>query len=212
MDKPMSHAAYLYKNGLELKIWQEHNIPKSNLTYKKYQAEQLEDLTSIGVAFGTTPRIVGNHFSKSVTLPVSCFEFKGVSQATHVFIRDNYYNIKCCVSSDVFIDIPMEFAHEEVDEVWLQNEIKRYINYTGKPTPIGDEWYRDWSSDELIREDGRIFRAGSVDSVYCEGIDRLGLPDEVFRLYRPGFLMFSISLVEYDQVRHLFGRVKEANK
>jgi len=114
--------------------------------------------------------------------------------SAYAFVRDNFYDVKCCVMSEIPIEIPMGFAHREVDEEWIEKEIESYTGYKKRPRPEGDEWYKGWSSGEIIRLDGRIYRASTVHHVYCEGIGELGLPEEVFRVYRPGMKRFSVSL------------------
>lgn len=207
----MGLAEKIFSEGIDPDVWEANNKPDSNLICGGGQLEQINNIKAVGALSQLEPKIVGEHYSSSVKLPVSCFLLEAYNEVgAYVFVRDNFYDIKCCVMSEVPVDIPMNVVHCEVDEKWLKDQISRYMNYTGKPKPKDDSWYIDWSEGEIIRERGRIYRATGVRSVFCEGIDRLGLSDEIFRVYRPGSAVFSASISSYPDLAYVIQCIRRS--
>lgn len=203
----MTDLDALYAGGLDLARWGTANTPDQELIYAVGQAIQLKQLNAVATLLPnysgvvSHPKVVGVHTSKSVSLPVTCFRFCPYNQVlAHVLIRDNFYDIKVVVVSDAPIHIPYSLIYEEWGPERYATEVKRYVDYTEElPPPEGyDEWYaRSWSGGTLLRKDGRIYRAGSHQAVYCEGIDDLGLPAETFQPYQDGLQTFVCEVSSY---------------
>jgi hypothetical protein len=207
MTEATDKAAKIYDGGEEPATWSFYTVEDSY--HQKVQENQIKEVESIGEHLKTKPRIVNYHTSKSIKLPVSCFKIKLYdNKKAIIFIRDNFHDIKCSVISDLSVHIPMNRVHKQVTEDWLEDEIRRYRNYTGNPEPTNDEWYsKDWSSGEIIRDDNQIFIASSTHSLYCEGINELGLNPKVFRPYQSGLLMFTIVFSTYKDIAYLLNQI-----
>lgn len=205
----------LYANGVELAEWGKANVPDKNLIYRNGVADQLRKLGGMAVLVcdqdDPQPRIVGQHYSKSVKLPVTCFKFTPYNQvAAYCFVRDNFHDIKIVVVSDSPIHIPYHVMYQEWSPERYAAEVERYVGYTKneRPPEGSDEWFsKDWSHDTILRKDGRIYRTGAHHRVYCEGIDDLGLPDETFKVYEDGMKAFVIETGSYANVALILGLV-----
>lgn len=222
----------MYNTGLSLKSWSHINVPDEDLIYKGGLSKQcrkadavaalLYDNQSSGlkqfevIYLPVEARVVGSHTSKSVKLPVTCFKLNYFNQViAYVFLRDNFHDIKVSVISDSPMTIPYELAHYEYSEERFQKEKERYLSYHPTETGIklmaegSDDWFNEsWSSDTILRKNGRIYRAGTVASCYCEGIERLGLPPEVFQVYQDDMKMFTCSVSSYAKVAMLLEHVQ----
>lgn len=193
--------------------WEEVNIPKQNLHWKEGQSEQIKELLKIGSKFNILPTVVGDHCSKSVSLPVSCFSIETSKGNVKLFIRDNFYDIKCSIISEFKIkNFSLAFFYPEISQNELEKEIERYCEYYGKEKPIDDSWYEDWSSSSILREKNRIFIAKSVNSCYCEGINNLGFSKNVFTHYKEGTTEFTVSFLSYSSIEHLIEALIQIGK
>lgn len=208
----------IYQGGLSTSIWADLHTPKPNLLAKEGQPYQITKILAVAQLLGmeNEPRIVECHHSKSVPLPVTCFKFGPYDQVfTYCFVRDNFHDIKLCVVSDGPVHIPYSLIHEEWSQERYDREKEKYQGYPSdeilEPERVAkrkallasgtDEWYStDWSNGVIIRHNDRIYRAEQPLDVYCEGIDKLELPKEVFRAYERGMKMFGCSLSTYGRL------------
>jgi len=207
----MLHLDAIYASGSDLEAWGNANVPNENLIYRSGVASQLRKIGGVAAILPNysqdachPPRVVGQHRSKSVGLPVTCFKFAPYGQVSaYCFIRDNFYNTKVVVVSDSPIHIPYHVMYQEWSPEQYAAEVERYVGYTKNERPAegSDEWYsKNWSSGTLLRKDGRIYRAGSHQEVYCEGIDDLGLPAGTFKPYEDGMKAFVCEVGSYATV------------
>jgi len=217
----MDDIEQIFRNGTYLDRWLRLNTPDPNLIYKSGQARQLTRMGSVVTLFNqehVSLKIVGQHYSKSVPLPVSCIKFHPYDQVyTYCFIRDNFYDIKLCVVSDGPVKIPFNLIYGEWSEERLEKERQRYIKYRSHDEDeselrlrayANDNWYHeDWSSSKIIRKDGRIYVGSKPLACYCEGINRLGLPEEAFEMYDTDKSVFGVSLHSYGQLAHVLDYV-----
>jgi len=208
----------LYCLGLDLDAWGRANQPSNSLIYRNGVSSQLRQIGGLAAILPTfsrdevhPPKVVGSHISKSVKLPVSCFRFTPSDQRSSlVFIRDNFHDIKVVVCGDSPIQIPYHLIYPEWSSSRYLDEVERYIGYTksARPPEGSDEWYQmNWSNGCILRKDGRIYRAGMTNEVYCEGIRDLGLPREVFKPYQDGMKAFCIEAGSYATVAQILEHV-----
>ena len=218
MINGMQELNAIYANGINLKTWGNTNAPDEDLIYRSGVENQILKIGGVAAILPNysqdevyPPRIVGTQTSKSVGLPVSCFRFTPYNQVSaYCFIRDNFYNIKVVVISDSPIHIPYHVMYSELSPEKYADEVERYVGYTKKERPSdgSDEWYsKNWASGTIIRKDGRIYRAGSHQSVYCEGIDMRGLPEETFKVYEDGMMSFVCEVGSYATVAKILEHV-----
>jgi len=210
----------LYLEGTELDDWAVNNDPDPALYYKTAMEAQIQKLEAISVILpdfanaGVPPRVVGHHISKSVKLPVTCFMFSLEGFEAFAFIRDNFHDIKVVVVSDVPVHIPYSVVHIEWTQEHYDSELKSFSEYLSDET-LGpedarkrkdliasgtDDWYKQWSSGTILRKEGHIYRAGSHQSHYCEGIRELGLEESVFKPYEAGDKAFVCEVYSYSTV------------
>jgi hypothetical protein len=212
----MDDMEQIFRSGTSPDRWLRLNTPDPDLIYKSRQARQLTQIGSVVTIFHpdhVSMKVVGQHTSKSVSLPVSCIKFQPYDQVyTYCFIRDNFYDIKLCVVSDGPVKIPFNLIYGEWSEEKLEEERQRYIAYRGHEDEseikfkayVNDNWYHeDWSGGKIIRKDGRIYVGSKSLACYCEGINRLGLPDEAFEMYDTDKKIFGVSLSDYGQLAHV---------
>lgn len=201
----------LYDDGFDLSAWGRTNTPGEDLIWRKGVDQQIQKIEGVAAVLPGTndpPRVVGSHTSKSVKLPVTCFRFNLYNQVeAYAFVRDNFHNIKVVVISDSPIHMPYELVHAEWSQERYDEEVKSFREYTGGEVSDTDDWYREWSSGSILRKDGRIYRAGSHQKVYCEGIDDLGLPDDVFKPYEEGSQGFVCEIGSYATVAMILEHV-----
>jgi len=222
LDAKLRHV---YDNGLDLASWGEANAPDERLIYRNGVDSQLRKIAAVATllhdfgAYDLPPLVVGSHTSKSVKLPVTCFRFAPYEQVeAYVFVRDNFHNIKAVVVSDSPIHMPYHVVHMEWSPERYEEELKRYSKYHENDTPeeaqkrrvlmATDDWFKDWSSGVLLRKDGRIYRTGSYQSVYCEGIDTpLMAENAVFKPYEDGDKSFVCEVDSYTIVARILEHV-----
>jgi phenylalanine-4-hydroxylase len=200
----------LYDNGLDLAHWYKENIPDEQLLYRNGLTQQIHKIAAVGSILpdDVYARVVGDHTSKSVKLPVSCFRFR--PPEAYAFIRDNFHDIKVVVVSDAPIHMPYHVVHTEWSPERYEEEIKRYGRYHENDTAeeaqqrralmATDDWYKDWSSGVILRKNGHIYRAGSYQDVYCEGVNKLGLHRDTFKPYEDGDQGFVCEVGSYVTV------------
>lgn len=199
----------LYASGSTLDAWGSANVPDEALIYKGGVSSQLRKIRAVAdIAPQSSetyhpPMIVGHHHSKSVKLPVTCFRFTPYGQVSaYAFVRDNFHDIKVVVVSDSPITIPYPAVYQEWDQERYEHEVERYVGYTKeRPAEGSDEWYsKGWSHGTILRRAGRIYLAGAHQSVYCEGINQLGLPEDTFKPYEYGMQSFVCEVGSYATV------------
>lgn len=207
----MTDLEAIYTAGEDLGVWDKANTPEEGLIYRDGMSEQIGKMAAVATLLPNysqdevcPPKVVGAHLSKSVGLPVACFKFAPYGQVSaYVFVRDNFHDLKVVVVSDSPIFIPYHVMYREWSQEKYDAEVERYVNYKGdeRPPEGSDDWYSaNWSSGTILRKDGRIYRAGSHQEVYCEGINKLGLPAETFKPYEDGMQSFVCEVGSYATV------------
>jgi len=205
----------LYNTSPLASNWIKENEPDPNLIYNSGVGHQVKQGIALSnlVRFDLDePRVAATHRSKSCILPVLMFKVWHYDNGgAFCFIRDNFHDVKLSVVSEFPIDINYNYIHHEMSQEEYDAEKKRCIDYDNKGTPrltedekSGDGWINGWSGNKIIRKDNKIWKAYNVNEVYCEGINRLNLPNEVFRPYEEGYDMFTIAAGSFAHVAYLF--------
>ena len=198
-------VADVYSNGLDIATWENENLPDENLIHKSGPHNQCERIKALAVLLGGSPKIVESHRSKSVKLPVACFKFTIYNEASaYAFIRDNFYDVRVSIVSELPLHIPYRLVHQEVSNEEYEAERDRCKGYSimkGKSPEdnlktalslLTDEWMEHWSHRRVLRKDNKIWFCNGCHEVYHEGINKLPLPSDTFRVYESGFKNFSI--------------------
>ena len=155
------------------------------------------------------PRIAQYHTSKSNRLPVAAFKVHHYDNGgAYVFVRDNYHDIKLSVLSEFPIHLDYDFVHQKMTQEEYDAEKLRCINYSGdrmsEEEKQGDNWIKGWSGNTILRKDNKIWKAYTVNSCYCEGINGIEeLPNNIFSVYQDGMQNFTIALGSWSQVAYL---------
>lgn len=166
------------------------------------------------------PRVASEHTSKSISLPVPEF----VIPCGVVYVRDNFHDIKMTVVADIDIeleydDIYTPYSKEQYEKdkkssLWFgarDNAKEAHKKYKeNKADYDSDDWYhKHWSSSPLVREGDKIWRVGGIARVYCEGIDKLLLPDEAFLPYKKLYnsRTFTLETYNYDGLKERLARI-----
>ncbi len=194
--------------------WEKQNQPDSNLIYKSGLSSQAKSGLAICdlVRFDCPePRVAETHSSKSVGLPVQMFKlFHYNNGGAFVFIRDNFYNIKMSIVSEFPITLDYDLVHRSMTQEQYDAEKKRCIDYDNRGTPElteedkqGDNWVYGWNRNTILRKDNRIWMAECVNSCYCEGINKLKLPNNVFSIYEGGKTEFTLEVYSWSKVAYM---------
>ena len=200
----------IFLSGIELEEWLRLNPPNTDLIYSNGPIDQIAKLNAVKTIIpDCAVRVVEMHRSKSVPLPVFCIKIHAHNADVYCFVRDNFYDIKLCVIADGPVDLPETIIFTELSEDEFVDEQMRYITYGPKEerasreaaVALNDDWHHaNWSNSRIIRKDNRIYRAELPLSCYCEGINKLDLPEKVFEVYQAGASMFGLSLGSYGQL------------
>ncbi len=194
--------------------WEGNNKPDDNLIHKVGLSGQAKAGLAISelVSFDMPePKVARKHSSKSVGLPVQMFKiFHYNNGGAFVFVRDNFHDIKMCVVSEFPINLDYNLVHTAWTQEEYDAEKKRCIDYDDRGTPRmnkeerkGDFWIKGWNRGTILRKDNRIWKAGCVSSCYCEGINRLNLPSDVFEIYEDNKTMFTLEVYTWSKVAYL---------
>lgn len=200
----LSRVNKKYKESKDIITWAKHNQPDEDLYYKsgvEDQVKKLEALRNILYKNIELPKVISYHTSKSVSLPVSAFK---ISEEIFAIVRDNFYDIKLSIISKNPININYSLMHKLMSEKEYVEEREKCRNYKGDSKDnvkyINDDWMRNWSSNSIIRDDDCIYKAFTVHRVYCEGINKLELSNDLFSVYEKGKQMFTCSMDSYVRV------------
>lgn len=199
--------------------WLKENAPSQDLIYKSGAERQVKASLSISnlVRFDLPePRVASYHTSKSVKLPVLAFKIWHYENGgAFCFIRDNFHDVKLSVVSEFPINMHYSYMHHEMTQEEYDAEKKRCIDYNSRPPitiseeeKIDDNWMLKWSHNKIIRKDNKIWKAYGVQEVYCEGINKLKLPREVFRPYETGYTMFTICAASFAHIAYLLEHIE----
>lgn len=195
--------------------WVKSNQPNSELYYKSGVGRQakcglaMQDLVGFEMP---EPKVAETHTSKSVGLPVQCFKVHHYTNGgAYVFVRDNFHDIKVSVVSKYPIILNYDVVHRFMTQEEYDAEKLRFLNYSGsrmsEEEKQGDNWIKNWSHNTILRKDDKIWKAYCVYDVYCEGINRIGLPNEVFTVYEEDKSMFTIAMGLWTQVASLMDMI-----
>jgi hypothetical protein len=198
--------------------WVKENVPDSNLIYKSGVGNQIKTglaMTDLVRFELPEPRVASTHNSKSCKLPVLAYKVWHYENGGAIcFVRDNFYNIKLSVISEFPISMHYALMHHEMSQEEYNAERQRCIDYDSKGSPrltiaevTTDLWMKGWSGNKIIRKDNKIWKAYNVNSCYCEGINRLDLPPEVFEPYEDNKSMFTIELASHAHVGYLLEHI-----
>lgn len=194
--KKLNHS---YKHGKEITQWAKQHIPLDDrFIYRNVLLSKTDVIVNLSKILQYPCRVVTTHTSKSIILPVSCFQIAPFF--AYVFLRDNLYNIKLTVVADFPIYIPYNIVHVEWSEERYKEELKRYSKYNAGKNNITSgslDWYKDWAAGSLLRYEGKLYRACSASKCYFEGINRLPLDDETFHIYEHGRKTFVCEVPSY---------------
>lgn len=217
MEQALLKAKKIYDNGKPINEWIENNLPKEygrNSVLNQVERIKAVELLGYPVGMDYEPKIVGQHKSKSIPLPVFCLKYGILSSKNerenpndtdiefYVFVRDNFYDVKLVVVSDCEMDLPYDLIHSHLTEKEYEEEKQSAIGRKDENNEMvkmiranDDNWIKRWSgrSASILRKDGQIYKtSGYIAKVYCEGIENLNLPDHVFEPYQNGKKQFTI--------------------
>ncbi len=195
--------------------WEKKNQPDENLIYKNGLSVQAKQgLAIINLVNFVMPesKVASTHSSKSVGLPVQMFKiFHYENGGAFVFVRDNFYDIKMSVVSEFPISLDYNFVHRLMSQEEYDIEKNKCIGYSGdrmtEAEKLDDNWIKGWSGCSILRKDNKIWKAQSVSSCYCEGIEKLDLPLEVFKAYEDGKTMFTLSIGTWTKVSYIMDQI-----
>jgi hypothetical protein len=200
-------------NRQTIKQWMAKNIPDDGLVCKGGQGRQIYAIEEVVKIINLRDpiirvSIVGEHFSKSVPLPVFLLE----TDKIRFFVRDNFYDIKCSINSEYECKLPLQQIHRIVSTIDFEKEIVRCADSRQVPVDTlrnNDNWYHDWSGNKIVRKDGLVYFASSVNACYCEGIDKLeGLSKLTFNIYEHDYQRdFTLSLNSYFKLGAIIERI-----
>ena len=193
----------LWESGTEVQSWGDGTNPNEDLIYRSGHTYQVKSIQAIAHLSGTEVRVVGEHTSKSVGLPVAMFRLEYSDELAYVFMRDNFYDIKLVVQSSAPVDsIPYQLIFWEMGQEGYDKEKKRARGYMGDGKAkmyTTDEWFSSWCNDNILRAEDTIFRVPGTDSVYCEGINTLAVPLN-YQRYEHGRSEFALGAIINSQV------------
>lgn len=201
--------------------WVKENIPDEDLIYKSGVSRQIKAGIAVVnlVRFDLPePRVASFHISKSCKLPVLVFKVWHYNNGgAFCFVRDNFHDIKLSVVSEFPINIHYSYMHHEMSKEEYDVERQRCIDYYNKGSnprltveeTSTDLWMKGWSGNRIIRKDNKIWKAYSVSSVYCEGINKLRLPEDVFEPYEESRSMFTIAAASFAHVAYLLEHIHD---
>ena len=185
----------MWEEGTRPTVWGGATKPDDDLLWGDGHSGQIRDLISMEQLLGMPVRVVGTHRSKSVELPVAMFQLNKGS--VHFFVRDNFYDLKLVVVSEVPIEMDPGQAHYRMTQEEYDAEKKRCFDYREHTNDDSsgrefdnDDWFDTWSSGSIMRHNGNIYRCASVASCYYEGISRIA-PESAFQVYKPGVKQFA---------------------
>lgn len=215
----------LYNKSSDAIEWAAENEPDPDLYYKGGVQSQSRRFTALGTicSIANPPHVVSYHTSKSVRLPVAMFnlDFYRNCHAV-VLVRDNFYDIKVAVISHVPIKIPYEIIHRRVTQEWYNNEKQKALSWGSEKDEEElknfetDEWYtKNWSGGYILRRNDEIWIAGGVQSVYCEGINKVldsyvtpEYEESIYKPYVDNLTKFTISLGSYSTAAMVFDYIQ----
>jgi hypothetical protein len=204
----MDVMTQLWGRGADPQAWAKGTTPDENLIWKAEHPSQVKDLLAIGHLLDLPVKVVGEHRSKSVRLPIGMFEAGIYTEEKVYFLtRNNFYNLKLVVVSSCPINIDYDVVYTHMTQEQYDKEKRRCYEYCGPKPDRGlpahkgfreedyetDAWYDDWTSDTLLRVDGKIYRCGTTSAVYYEGINAVA-PCQVWQRYEHGRTEFAIEI------------------
>jgi hypothetical protein len=191
----------LWDQGRAPAEWAGNTEPNEKLIWRPGHPHQVNDLFAIGHLLDLEVRVIGQHWSKSVGLPVGMFRALVWGEETVYFItRDNFHDLKLVVSSSCPIHIPYDVVHRHTTADKLAAEKQRSYDYCKTHSDFDpakyetDAWFDNWSHDTLLRMGGEIYRCGTTHPVYYEGMDGAGVPRSVFQRYEHGRRDFAVQV------------------
>ncbi len=198
---PIDQFQKMWEHGEDVHQWGGANTPSETLLWKNGFPRQLKDMLAIGHLLELPALIVGTHTSKSVSLPVTMFRANILGEEVVYFVvRDNFHDLKLVVGSSMPVIMPYSTVHKLLTEEELDAEKKRSYEYCKTSRDFDpakyetDEWFRSWSSSTLLRHDGKIYRCGTTNSVYYEGMSNAGVPSEAFQRYEDNRPLFAVEV------------------
>ena len=206
-----NQALDVYNTGQNSHDWWSENQPDENLIYKNginFQLSKFSSIVDIVKFELLAPKICSSHTSKSVKLPVACFNlnYYRLTKAV-IFIRDNFHDIKLSVIANCDIKLPYNEVHNEITSEEYEKTKQKSREYRGcsysEEEYANDSWYKKYSGNTILRKDNKRYIAYTVSKVYCEGINKLNLPNKVFRPYITDSCMFSICLASYAKLAYI---------
>lgn len=171
-----------YEAAPPLSMWLAHNHPSDTMYWKGGFAAQTEWMPRLA-AYGahSEPRVLATHRSKSIELPVPAILIGNPSSEWAVLmLRDNFHDVNLGVVSNVPLTIPLDLVFSEMSREQYQTAKKRAQDskMMGRITDAQWEdgsWYDEWSSGELVLDNGKIWLA---QRAFSEGISRVpGIAD-----------------------------------
>ena len=198
----MNDLDKLWDNGSHIVAWTEATTPDDDLIYKEGHPSQSQSLLAVECLLDLTCRIVGDHLSKSVRLPVAMFKANIYNEETvYFFTRDNFHDLKLVVVSACSISMSYDVIHRQMTPEELETEKQRSYTYRKTHKDFNPEdyetdvWFDGWCSDSLLRPpDGNIYRCSTVHPVYYEGMKQVGVPTSAFQRYERGRSEFAAEI------------------
>jgi len=191
----------MWERGQDPHEWAGATVPDKNLIWKAGHPEQVKDLLAIGHLLGRPVRIVGQHRSKSVGLPVGMFRADMWDEEVVYFVtRDNFHDLKLVVAASSPINVPYDVVHRHTTPEEFAAEKQLSYEYCKTHRDFDpakyetDAWFDSWGHDTLLRVDGEIYRCGTTHPVYYEGMAEAGVPRDVFQRYEHGRQNFAVEV------------------
>lgn len=188
----------MWERGQEPTQWAQDTTPNTNLLWKAGHPSQVKDLLAMGHLLNLPVRVVGQHRSKSVGLPVGMFRADVWNEEVVYFItRNNFHDLKIVVAATCPIHISYDVIHRHMTADELGVEKRRSYEYCKTHRDFDpskyetDAWFDSWCHDTLLRVDGEIYRCGTTHPVYYEGMKQAGLPGSAFHRYEHGRQTFA---------------------
>lgn len=163
------------------------------------QLNRFKAISELFPAKHTSFHLVETHNSSGHKLPVVQITFHPYNQVyTHCFIRDNFYDIKLSVVSDGPVKIPYNVVFTKWSDTQYKETKEKAMNYVGKNNPDycweNDDWYEKYAGKKILRHFDEIWVGTKPNKCYCEGINKLDLPEETFQIYKKDKKVFTLSL------------------